>query len=70
MVPESVENPYLYYRENVCKSLELFKNLEEFGKGRVVFSSSASIYDVVPDFKVTEELAPEAQARPTPAPST
>ena len=55
VVPESVENPYLYYRENVCKSLELFKNLEEFGKGRVVFSSSASIYDVVPDFKVTEE---------------
>ena len=55
VVPESVENPYLYYRENVCKSLELFKNLEEFGKGRVVFSSSASIYDVVPDFKVTED---------------
>lgn len=54
VVPESVEQPYLYYRENVCKSLELFKNLEELGYPRVVFSSSASIYDAVPGFKVTE----------------
>ena len=54
VVPESVERPYLYYRENVCKSLELFKNLEELGYPRVVFSSSASIYDRVPGFKVTE----------------
>jgi len=54
VVPESVEKPYLYYRENVCKSLELFKNLEELGYPRVVFSSSASIYDAVPGFKVTE----------------
>lgn len=54
VVPESVEQPYLYYRENVCKSLELFKNLEALGYPRVVFSSSASIYDAVPGFKVTE----------------
>ncbi len=55
VVPESVEQPYLYYRENVCKSLELFKHLEELGYPRVVFSSSASIYDTVPGFKVTED---------------
>ncbi|WP_027892901.1 UDP-glucose 4-epimerase GalE [Calidithermus chliarophilus] len=55
VVPESVEQPYLYYRENVCKSLELFKNLEELGYPRVVFSSSASIYDTVPGFRVTED---------------
>lgn len=54
VVPESVQQPYLYYRENVCKSLELFKNLEQLGYPRVVFSSSASIYDAVPGFKVTE----------------
>ncbi len=54
VVPESVQEPYLYYRENVCKSLELFKNLGELGYPRVVFSSSASIYDAVPGFKVTE----------------
>jgi len=55
VVPESVEKPYLYYRENVCKSLELFKNLAELGYPRVVFSSSASIYGAVPGFQVTEE---------------
>ncbi len=47
IVPESVEQPYLYYHENVCKSLELFKNLEVLGFPRVVFSSSASVYGSV-----------------------
>ena len=55
VVPESVAKPYEYYRENVAKSLELFHLLKELGHGRVVFSSSASIYDVVPNFMVTEE---------------
>jgi UDP-glucose 4-epimerase len=54
VVPESVERPYDYYRENVAKSLELFHTLNELNHGRVVFSSSASIYDVVPDYMVTE----------------
>jgi UDP-glucose 4-epimerase len=54
VVPESVARPYDYYRENVAKSLELFHTLRELGYGRVVFSSSASIYDVVPGFMVTE----------------
>lgn len=55
IVPESVEQPYLYYRENVAKSLELFKNLHQLGCDKVVFSSSASIYDFVPGYMVTEE---------------
>jgi UDP-glucose 4-epimerase len=38
----------------VCKSLELFRNLNRLGCNRIVFSSSASIYDVVPGFMVTE----------------
>jgi UDP-glucose 4-epimerase len=63
VVPESVEQPYLYYRENVCKSLELFRILDEMGYGRVVFSSSASIYAAVPGFKVTED-APLAPSSP------
>ena len=54
VVPESVARPYEYYHENVAKSLELFRTLRELGCGRVVFSSSASIYDVVPGFMVTE----------------
>lgn len=55
VVPESVEEPYLYYRENVAKSLELFMNLHHLGCNKVVFSSSAAIYAPVPGFMVTEE---------------
>lgn len=55
VVPESTEKPYEYYRENVGKSLELFHTLNELGAKRLVFSSSASIYDVVPGFMVTED---------------
>ena len=54
VVPESTEKPYEYYRENVAKSLTLFNSLKENGCKRLVFSSSASIYDVVPGFMVTE----------------
>jgi UDP-glucose 4-epimerase len=55
VVPESTKKPYEYYRENVGKSLELFHTLNELGAKRLVFSSSASIYDVVPGFMVTED---------------
>ncbi|HAL15804.1 MAG TPA: UDP-glucose 4-epimerase GalE [Anaerolineaceae bacterium] len=55
IVPESVERPYQYYRENVAKSLELFRTLNQLGCKRVLFSSSASIYDIVPGFMVTED---------------
>ncbi len=54
VVPDSVERPYEYFHENVTKSLELFRSLNELGCRRVVFSSSASIYDTVPGFMVTE----------------
>ncbi len=55
IVPESVEKPYEYYRDNVAKSLELFDQLVRLGKPRVVFSSSASLYATVEGFEVTEE---------------
>ncbi|NPV86581.1 MAG: UDP-glucose 4-epimerase GalE [Anaerolineae bacterium] len=54
VIPESVERPYEYYTENVAKSIQLFHHLNTLGAKRVVFSSSASIYDVVPGFMVTE----------------
>lgn len=54
VVPESMEQPYEYYRENVSKSVELFHTLKQNGIDGIVFSSSASIYDVVADFKVSE----------------
>jgi UDP-glucose 4-epimerase len=55
IVPESVAQPYAYYRDNVAKSLELFDELTALGLTRVVFSSSASVYALVPGFAVTEE---------------
>ena len=55
VVPESMEKPYEYYTENVVKSLKLFKKLKELNCNKIVFSSSASIYDDIDDFMVTEK---------------
>lgn len=55
VVPDSVARPYEYYTENVSKSMDLFHHLSQLGYPRLVFSSSASIYDVVPGFMVTEQ---------------
>ena len=62
IVPESVEKPYEYYRDNVSKSLELFDQLVTLGKPRVLFYSSASLYAIKDDFEVTEDdpLAPHS----------
>jgi len=57
IVPESVEHPFEYYRENVTKSLELFSNLNRLECKNIIFSSSASIYDDIKGFMVTEESA-------------
>lgn len=55
VVPESVAQPYEYYRDNVVKSLELFDQLVALGKPRVLFSSSASVYAPTKSFEVVEE---------------
>jgi UDP-glucose 4-epimerase len=55
IVPESVREPYAYYRDNVAKSVELFDALVGLGKPRFVFSSSASLYAKVEGFEVTED---------------
>ncbi len=54
VVPESVELPYEYYRDNVAKSLELFDELTTLGKPRLLFSSTASLYALQPEFEVRE----------------
>jgi UDP-glucose 4-epimerase len=55
VVPESVAQPYAYYRDNVTKSLEMFDELTSLGKPRIVFSSTASLYAPSETFEVTEE---------------
>ena len=69
VVPESVVEPYAYYRDNVAKSLEMFDELVRLGRPRVLFSSSASVYAQVEGFEVDEELAAKASTRRMPGPS-
>ena len=64
IVPESMAQPYEYYRDNVAKSLELFDELNALGKPRVLFSSSASVYAMPENgFEVTED-SPVAPTSP------
>jgi UDP-glucose 4-epimerase len=60
VVPESVEQPLRYYRENVAKSVDFIDHVLRNGCGRYLFSSSAAIYEPGPDFTVDESspLAP------------
>ncbi|MBB6017753.1 UDP-glucose 4-epimerase GalE [Deinococcus radiopugnans] len=68
VVTESVAQPALYYRENVVGSLTLFETLLALGQTRVIFSSSASIYDSPADLRVDEHsplkpLSPYARSK-------
>lgn len=62
IVPESVSQPWLYYENNVGKTLDLLASLERNNVTRLLFSSSASIYAPSDTFMVTEDspLAPES----------
>jgi UDP-glucose 4-epimerase len=51
LVGESVEQPELYYRTNVCGTLNLLEAIRSAGVPRLVFSSTCAVYgqpDVVP----------------------
>ena len=43
-VGESVKKPLQYYRNNLDSTLSLVETMEEFGCGKLVFSSSATVY--------------------------
>ncbi|MGP3932456.1 UDP-glucose 4-epimerase GalE [Nonomuraea sp. KM88] len=62
VVPDSVADPIGYYRANVAKSLELVDHLLRNGCERMIFSSSASIYQAGADHTVDEDspLAPQS----------
>ena len=55
VVPESVEQPVKYYKNNVAGTLSLVESLLRNGITRMVFSSSAAIYGVADDFTVDED---------------
>ena len=55
VVPESVADPIRYYRANVTGALEFLAHLIRNDCHRMIFSSSASIYEVSDDLTVTED---------------
>jgi len=54
-VPESVEKPLLYYKNNLDSLLNLVELTSEFGIKNFVFSSSCSVYGNATELPVTEE---------------
>jgi UDP-glucose 4-epimerase len=60
VVPESVRRPIHYYRANVAKTLDFVDHLIGRGVTRLLFSSSASIYQPGDDFSVDEDSPLEA----------
>ncbi|MEU8542998.1 UDP-glucose 4-epimerase GalE [Streptomyces sp. NPDC048717] len=58
VVPESVADPLGYYHTNITKGLALVEHLLRNGCHRLVFSSSAAIYDSGQDITETAPLKP------------
>jgi UDP-glucose 4-epimerase len=60
IVPESVAEPVLYYRNNTCGALSLVEACLEAGVGPFIFSSTAAVYGAPEQVPVSEDapLAP------------
>src|SRR5215217_4374660 len=61
LVGESFEQPELYYRNNVCGTLNLLEAMREAGVFRLVFSSTAAVYGEPEEVPIPES----APALPT-----
>ncbi|CAM3536524.1 UDP-glucose-4-epimerase [Flavobacterium saliperosum S13] len=60
-VGESVENPLLYYENNICTLVYLLQELQKKPKANLIFSSSCTVYGQAEKMPITEE-APVQQA--------
>jgi UDP-glucose 4-epimerase len=63
VVPESVENPLKYYRNNTCNTRNLLECCAEAGVRHFVFSSTAAVYGI-PESDVAYEDAPTQPINP------
>jgi UDP-glucose 4-epimerase len=63
VVPESVENPLKYYRNNCLVSQKLVESCRRNGVGNFLFSSSAAVYGL-PDVIPVPENAPTRPINP------
>ncbi len=55
-VGESVQQPLMYYRNNVANTLNLLEAMKAAQIKRIVFSSSCAVYGVPEDLPITEDL--------------
>ncbi len=55
-VGESVQQPLMYYRNNVANTLNLLEAMKAAQIKRMVFSSSCAVYGVPEDLPITEDL--------------
>jgi UDP-glucose 4-epimerase len=58
LVAESVEQPHLYFENNVSHGLQLLEAMRTTGVKRLVFSSTAAVYGVPATVPITEEAVP------------
>ena len=59
IVPESVENPLMYYGNNTVKSRNLMEACVECGVNHFIFSSTAAVYGIPETGRVTLETPTE-----------
>lgn len=62
VVSDSAADPVGYYRANVSKSLDFVGHLLRNGCGRLIFSSSAAIYQASEDLTVDEDSPIDPQS--------
>ncbi len=55
-VPESVENPIKYFKNNTMNSLKLIELCKEFNVNKFIFSSTAAVYGIPESGLCSEEL--------------
>jgi len=62
-VAESMTQPALYYRNNVCGTLNLLDAMRAHGVNQIVFSSSAAVYGE-PTYAPIDEIHPQRPVNP------
>ncbi len=60
-VGESIENPLLYYENNICALVYLLQELQKKTEANLIFSSSCTVYGQAEKMPITED-APVQQA--------
>ena len=63
-VPESVEKPTLYYRNNLTSTINLLERMKEHGVKYLVFSSSATVYGEQDTMPLREDMPTGACTNP------